>query len=141
MSVIVKTKILNSKAVSPESKTNGAAAFDLTATSVRLDRANNATIFGIGLAFEIPKGYAMFIYPRSSSFKYNADFTNSVGVIDSDYRGEVHVMFKGLNVGYNLGDRIAQAIVMPIPEVQYVQAESLSETERGDGGFGSTGNK
>ena len=139
--ITVKTKILNPKAVNPESKTNGAAAFDLTATSVRLDKEHYCTIFGIGLAFEIPKGYAMFIYPRSSSFKYNADFTNSVGVIDSDYRGEVHVMFKGLNVGYSIGDRIAQAIVMPIPEVQYIQADSLSETERGEGGLGSTGNK
>lgn len=72
-------------------------------------------------------------------FKHHALMANCVGVVDSGYRGEVHVMFRGLDCDYEVGDRIAQAVIMPIPSVEYVEAEELSDSERGANGIGSTG--
>lgn len=115
------------------------AAFDLTATSARIDRTNRCIIYGTGLAFHIPPGHAMFIYPRSSTYKHSALMANSVAVIDSGYHGEVHIIMHGLESEYQPGDRIAQAIVMPIPPTQYVEATELPQSERGTSGLGSTG--
>ncbi len=76
----------------------------------------------------------------TSSYKFKANMTNCVGVIDSGYRGEVHVMFHGAHFPiYKVGDRIAQAIIMPIPEVEYTEADSLADSDRGTDGIGSTG--
>ena len=84
----------------------------------------------------------MFIYPRSSSFKHSALQANYVGVIDSGYHGEVHVVMKGLNCEYHVGERIAQAVIMPIPEVEYFEVTNdFAISERDKDGFGSTGNK
>lgn len=140
--MIIPTKKLTPEAKLPQQMHIGDAGFDLYATSKTLDRGHRATIFGIGLAFDIPKGYAMFIYPRSSSFKHRALQANCVAVIDSGYHGEVRVVFKGLNCEYEVGERIAQAIVMPIPEVEYFEVtNNFATSERDKGGFGSTGNK
>lgn len=135
----IKVKKLHTHAVLPKMMTDGAIAFDLTATSVRQDSQTGCMIYGTGLAFEIPKGYGMFVFPRSSCYKHRAFMANSVGVIDQDYRGEVHVIFKRMTARYDIGDRIAQAVILPIPEVEYEEVESLSETKRGTGGLGSTG--
>lgn len=115
--MIIPTKKLIPEAKLPEQQHAQDAGFDLYATSKTLDRAHRATIYGTGLAFDIPRGFAMFIYPRSSCFKNGALQANCVGVIDSGYHGEVHVVMKGLNCEYEVGERIAQAIVMPIPKV------------------------
>lgn len=117
----------------------GDAGFDLVANSRKVDLVNECMIYSTGLRVEIPKGYAMFIFPRSSCYKHAALMANSVGVIDSGYRGEIHVVFKGLTSCYKLGDRIAQAVVMPVPEVCYQQVEALGEGDRGEDGLGSTG--
>ena len=117
----------------------GDSCFDLVATSILKDHEHGVVVFGTGLAFELPEGYAMFVYPRSSSYKHHALMANCVGVVDSGYRGEVHVMFRGLDCDYEVGDRIAQAVIMPIPSVEYVEAEELSDSERGVDGIGSTG--
>lgn len=138
----ILTKKLHPDAKLPERQHIADAGFDLYATSKTLDRAHRATIFGVGLAFDIPKGYAMFIYPRSSCFKNRALQANCVAVIDSGYHGEVRVVFKGLNCEYQVGERIAQAIVMPIPEIEYTEVvNDFTPSERDKGGFGSTGNK
>ena len=138
--MIIPTKKLTPEAKLPEQQHSDDAGFDLYATSKTLDREHRATIFGTGLAFDIPQGYAMFIYPRSSCFKYRALQANCVAVIDSGYHGEVHIVFKGLNCEYQVGERIAQAVVMPIPQVEYFEVTNdFAETERGNGGFGSTG--
>lgn len=96
-----------------------------------------------GIAVEIPKGYGGFMFPRSSlACKYGISFPNCVGVIDSDYRGEISAVL--INHGksdytVNPGDRVAQMVIMPVENAEYVFAEELSDTERGKGGFGSTG--
>lgn len=137
--VKIKVKKLHPNAVLPKMMTDGAVGFDLTATSVKLDQEKGVNIYGTGLAFEIPKGYGMFIFPRSSVYKLCTMMANSVAVIDCDYRGEVHVIFKDSVYRYSIGDRIAQAVILPIPEVEYEEVDELSDTERGSGGLGSTG--
>ena len=88
-------------------------------------------------------GYVGLVFPRSSIRKMDLALTNCVGVIDSGYRGEIQATFKktqGLDsVKYNVGERGAQIIIMPYPKVNFVEVDELSSTERGDGGFGSTG--
>lgn len=139
--LIIKTKKLRENAVMPQRMNVGDAGFDLVATSMRKDYEHGVVVFGTGLAFELSEGYAMFVYPRSSSYKHHALMANCVGVVDSGYRGEVHVMFRDLDCEYEVGDRIAQAVIMPIPSVEYVEAEELSDSERGANGIGSTGVK
>lgn len=139
--LIIKTKKLSENAVLPQRMNVGDAGFDLVATSMRLDYDHGVVVYGTGLAFELPDGYAMFIYPRSSSYKHYALMANCVGVVDSGYRGEVHVMFRGLYCDYEVGDRVAQAVIMPIPAVEYIEVEELSDSERGANGIGSTGLK
>lgn len=139
--LIIKTKKLSENAVMPQRMNVGDAGFDLVATSMRKDYEHGVVVFGTGLAFELPEGYAMFVYPRSSSYKHYALMANCVGVVDCGYRGEVHVMFRSLDCDYEVGDRIAQAVIMPIPSVEYVEAEELSDSERGANGIGSTGLK
>lgn len=150
----VKVKKLVENAVVPKYAKAGDAGLDLTATSVK--REGNKVIYGTGLAFEIPVGYVGLVFPRSSIHKSGLRLTNCVGVIDSGYRGEVMAVFddkdykvlidteKGnqvaaLGTQFRVGERIAQMIVMPYPEVELLEVNELSSTERGEGGFGSSG--
>ena len=140
-SLSVKIKVLDTKAVLPKYAKDGDAGMDLTAISI--DRVGiNEFKYGFGLAFEIPKGYVGYVFPRSSCYKKEQLLTNAVGVIDSGYRGEVSAVFKGVSYenNYKVGDRVAQIIIMPIPYVTFEEVEELSDTERGTGGYGSTGN-
>lgn len=153
----VKVKKLHPKAVIPTYAKNGDAGLDLTAVSSYVDKFGNIT-YGTGLAFEIPEGYVGLLFPRSSVSKQNLSLCNSVGVLDSGYRGEVMFKFKPtmgefnkLSVKhhysifsdnteiYNVGERIGQLVIMPYPQVQLIEAQELSKTERSDGGFGSSG--
>lgn len=96
-----------------------------------------------GIAMELPQGYVGLVYARSGlGVKHGIALGNGVGVIDSDYRGEIQVGLCNLSdVAYTIQpmDRIAQLVIAPVPPVEYVWADSLSDTERGDGGFGSSG--
>lgn len=158
----IKIKKLLENAVIPSYSKKGDAGLDLTATTI--DYENETLSYGTGISIEIPKGYVGLIYPRSSIFKKDLVLSNSVGVIDSGYRGEIGLKFKTtlevsasrvrndktevelnsatfgnkLNI-YNVGDRIGQIIIMPYPEIKFEQVNELSETERGEGGYGSTG--
>lgn len=145
----VKIKKLNSDAIIPKYAKEGDAGLDLVATSKSKDAAGNV-VYGTGIALEIPKGYVGLLFPRSSISKYALDLSNAVGVIDSGYRGEVTCKFKPTPcfseidldkylVEYNIGDKICQLIIMPYPSVELEEVAELSETERGSGGFGSTG--
>ncbi len=156
----VKVKKLNENAVLPAKAHASDAGFDLTATSRTIDEYGNI-VYGTGLAFEIPEGYVGYIFPRSSISKKDLMLTNAVGVIDSGYRGEVMAKFKmaidaGLietesgehffartqfpgNKIYEVSDRIGQLIVMPLPDIELEEADELSTTDRGTGGYGSTG--
>lgn len=137
----VRIKKLHENAVIPSYAKPGDAGLDLTATSKSYDRHHNV-VYGTGLAFEIPEGYVGLLFPRSSNFRYNVLLTNSVGVLDSGYRGEVMFKYRcGSYSGadYKIGDRIGQLIILPYPQVEFELADELSETERGAGGYGSTG--
>jgi dUTP pyrophosphatase len=150
MKLNIKIKALHPDAIVPQYATDGAACFDLHALIP--DVSKEACVFPIqpavirtGLAFEIPDGYVMLIFSRSGhGFKNDIRLANCVGVIDSDYRGEVQVKLssdnpQGLRFNVNHGDRIAQAMIVPVERVELVQVAELSSTERGEGGFGSTG--
>ena len=138
----IKIKKINPFAIAPTKAHATDAGFDLYATSKTYDNDNNV-VYGCGLAFEIPEGYMGLVFPRSSNAKKSLLLSNSVGVIDAGYRGEVAAKFKRLypisQGEYAIGERFAQLIVMPIPAVEFEEAEELSESERGVGGYGSSG--
>lgn len=146
--MIVRIQKLLADAVIPEYAKDGDAGMDLVATKTYRDAYGNL-VCETGLAMEIPRGYVGLIFPRSSVSKKLLTLVNSVGVIDSGYRGPIIVKFKPTNyfdaditdasISYKAGDRVAQIIIMPIPYINFEEVDELSETERGDGGFGSTG--
>lgn len=145
----IKVKKLHPDAIVPRYATEGAACFDLHCCEpdtipLLMGQEASAATFKTGLAFEIPAGHVMLVYSRSGhGFKHGISLANSVGVIDSDYRGELMVRletapgYPPLPVGH--GDRIAQAMILPIPEVELEEVDEIGDTERGAGGFGSTG--
>lgn len=145
MSVSVKYKALDG-AVVPVYKTLGAAGADVCAYlpegSVVLQKGKSCVI-PTGIFYEIPEGYEIQVRPRSGlAAKNGVTVLNTPGTIDSDYRGELKIIL--INLGeedftINHQDRIAQIIVSPVLQAQFLEAQELSETERGKGGFGSTG--
>lgn len=173
----VGVKKLHKDAVIPSYAHETDCGMDLTAVSKTTDEYGNV-VYGFGLAFEIPEGYAGFIFPRSSNYRSGLLLTNCVGIVDSGYRGEVMAKFASRYViarpqrlvdkikmlfetkksfkkttcydvnitacwdnkmNYNVGDRVAQMVILPYPKVTFVEKEELSETDRGEGGYGSTG--
>jgi dUTP pyrophosphatase len=141
----VKIKKLNKDAVIPKYATQNDAGLDLVATSIILETSTQIT-YGLGVALEIPEGFVGLIFPRSSVRNTDLQLSNSVGVIDSGYRGELQATFnkKGVNKIdgghiYMVGDRVAQIIIIPYPPIEFEEVEELNNTERGEGGFGSTG--
>lgn len=140
--MIVNIKKLSDDAIIPSYAHATDAGMDLTTTGVEYKDGN--FIYHTDLAFEVPEGYVMLLFPRSSNRKTEAYLTNSVGVIDSGYRGEVMVTFKSRDreivvPPYNVGDRIAQVIILPYPKITFNEVEELSDSDRGTGGHGSTG--
>lgn len=144
MKILIKK--LNAAAQVPVYASAGAACFDLHAIENGNVHHANSGNFRTGLAFEIPDGHVMLIFSRSGhGFKHATRLANCVGVIDSDYRGEVAVKLTcdgmyGENLPVKAGDRIAQAMVVPVDRVEFELVDELSSTERGAGGFGHTGN-
>jgi dUTP pyrophosphatase len=141
--MIVKIKKLHENAVIPVYSKPGDAGLDLVATSIDDDSYNNI-IYGTGLAIEIPEGHVGLLYPRSSNSKTDLYLTNHVGVIDSGYRGEIMFKYRPINgiedaYIYAVGDRIGQLIIIPYPSIEFVETAELSDSDRGEGGFGSTG--
>jgi dUTP pyrophosphatase len=114
---------------------------DLVATT--LVRTSKFFEYGTDLAMEIPKGYVGLLFPRSSISKTDHFLRNSVGVIDSGYRGEIKLRMSIPALGENeyvIGDKVGQLILMKLPWVEIEEVKELSDTDRGEGGFGSTGN-
>ena len=138
----VKIKKLSKDSVLPTYSKYGDAGLDLTAISEKWNEDNSIVTYDTGLAIEIPKGYVGLLFPRSSIYKTSLDLTNAVGVIDSGYRGSIMLKFRYVEEGmvYDVGDRVGQLIIMPYPQIEFEESEELSETERGSGGYGSTGN-
>lgn len=146
----IKIQKLHPDARVPQYQTPGAACFDLHAIiDERIPGLCvipwQPEVIRTGLSFEIPQGHVMLVYSRSGhGFKNDTRLANCVGVIDSDYRGEVMIKLTrdqgpGQAIIVRTGDRIAQAMIIPVQQVTFTEAESLSETERGTGGLGSTG--
>ena len=162
----VNIKKLDEKAVIPQYAKPGDAGMDVVATSINI--TDDYIEYGTGLAFEVPEGYCMLIFPRSSNSKKDLLLCNSVGVLDSGYRGELKLRFKRtyrakhlgsnetLNVAtfehsmvphdvliveqmYNVGDKIGQILILPYPQIEFNEQKELTDTARGTGGFGSTG--
>ena len=157
--VTVKFNKLRPDAVKPIKAHPTDAGYDLTATSRVVDNLGNV-VYGFGLAFEIPVGYVGLLCPRSSICDTDLTMTGSIGIIDCDYRGEVTMKFRptpilqaesrrGADLGfaylkdaptlYQLRERIGQLIIIPIPSISFIESDTLSETDRGTGGYGSSG--
>jgi dUTP diphosphatase len=137
----VKIKRLDGSAVIPKYAKDGDAGLDLTATAYKVNEKGQY-IYTSDLALEIPDGYVGLLFPRSSICKKDLEMTNSVGVIDSNYRGPIKSIFNPTCEDpeiYELGERFAQLIIIPYPKIEFEEVEELSETDRGSGGYGSTG--
>lgn len=141
----IKVKKLRDSAKLPFRATQGSAGADLYAcleAPVTVEPDQRVTI-PVGIAVEIPAGYGGFVFPRSSvACKFGVSLPNCVGVIDSDYRGELCVPvinYSSKPYTVNDGDRIAQLVILPVEKAFYEYVDELSDTERGEGGFGSTG--
>jgi dUTP pyrophosphatase len=139
----VKIKRLRQEAIMPQYQTKGSAAFDLHSTVDVTIKSGEWLMVPTGLSFEIPFGYVGYVHARSGlAAKNGISMVNGTGVVDSDYRGEVQgiVMNSGKS-GFSIkvGDRIAQMVIIKLPKITLVEATELNETERGTGGFGSTG--
>jgi dUTP pyrophosphatase len=146
----VKIKKLHPNAVIPQYASIGDAGMDLVITEI--EERNEFIEVKFGLAVEIPKGFFGLMCPRSNITKMNLMMKNGIGIIDSGYRGELVCRFKDVKFRntsddrriynpkhYKIGDRAAQLIILPYPSIEFEEVEELSSTERGEGGFGSTG--
>lgn len=139
--VPVKIKLLHPLAKVPTYSKDGDAGMDLTITSI-IDETTDKITYGFGVAMEIPKNYVGLVFPRSSVRKFELLLSNCVGVIDSGYRGEIQGTFNKIDhksLKYSVGDRGAQIIIIPYPQIKFIEVDELSNTERGEGGYGSTG--
>ena len=127
----------------PAYATSGAAGMDICAAESLTLRAGKRHAVATGFAFAIPDGYEVQVRPRSGlALKHGITCLNTPGTIDSDYRGEVKVILANLgeeDFVINTGDRIAQLVVAPVTQGVMVEVDALDDTERGTGGFGSTG--
>lgn len=134
----VKIKRVHPDAIIPTYATDGAGGFDISVAEYE-----GGDVYNTGLAFEVPDGHVLKIYGRSGhAFKHGMRLANCVAIIDSDYRGTVKIKLAYDEWSTHVvekGERIAQGIIVPIPKVEFVEVRDLSETERGNGGFGSTG--
>ena len=133
----LKIKKLSEDAVMPYYAKHGDAGLDLTATSMK--NCPEFVEYGTDLAFEIEEGYVGLLFPRSSISKTGHRLLNSVGVIDSGYRGEVKIRMSWTNQNaYKVGDKIAQLVITELPQVTIEEVDELDASDRGEGGCGST---
>ena len=144
----IKVKKLRDNAVLPVKSHSEDAGFDLTASTVEHKAyPHSQVIYGTGLAISIPENHVGLLFQRSSVRKYDLSLSNAVGVLDSGYTGEVSFTFNDISDGeshhttkmYKVGDRIGQLIVVPLSQFNIEEVDSLEDSERGTGGFGSSG--
>lgn len=146
MANVIKFKKLNENAVIPTRAHVYDAGLDLTVNSISTvvnECGQLMIVYHSGIAMEIPNGYCALLIPRSSVYKKSLWLTDNVGVIDSNYRGEIMGVFKPTTdvvpAVYKEGERFAQLVIVPVPTMEIVETDELSETDRADQGFGSTG--
>lgn len=144
----LKFKRLSEKAILPIRVHKSDAGLDLTCTRITTginDCGQLMLVYHTDLSVEIPEGHVGLLFPRSSIYKKSISLTNSVGVIDSGYRGEIMCVFKTTTdvvpAVYKEGERFCQLVIVPIPDVEVVETAELSESDRGESGFGSTDEK
>ena len=152
----VKIKKLHPDAVIPSYSAIGDAGMDLVATSATISAGGLYIEYGTGISIEIPEGYVGLLFARSSVSKTSLILANHVGVVDSGYRGEIKLRFKVTQMrktvtkdqywgwfagetAYEVGNKIGQIMILPYPQIEFVESLDLSDTVRGEGGFGSTG--
>lgn len=145
----IKIKRLVKDAVIPAYAHDTDAGLDLVAVNYDYKENTDCHVYGTGIAVEIPEGYVGLLFPRSSNRKTNAYMCNHVGVIDAGYRGEIMVSFKNRDYDkeaipqlfkpYEVGNKVAQLIIIPYPKVQFIEVDELSDSDRGEQGHGSTG--
>ena len=136
----IRFKKLHPGATTPTQGTPGSAGYDITAVSV--ERKNGLIVCDTGIAIEIPAGLVGLLFQRPNVYKTGLSLCKAVAVIDSDFRGSISFVFRvgyGVCSPYEVGDRIGQIVFVPIPAVELVESDELSETARGAGGYGSTG--
>ena len=145
MQMNIKFKRLTENAIAPVKAHATDAGFDLTCSSITTEineRGQLIIVYHTGLAFEIPEGYFGALVPRSSIANKTLTLTNCIGVIDAGYRGEVMAKMKAttdvIPAVYKEGERFAQLLILPVPEVQFEESTELSEGDRGENGYGST---
>ena len=137
----VKIRKVHPNAVIPFRAHATDAGMDVIAISMEM--TEDYVEYDTGLQFQLPEGYAMLIFPRSSNSKKDLLLCNSVGILDAGYTGNLKLRFKLTTEGYtekiyNPGDKVGQIMIIPYPEINFIETEVFNETERGDGGFGST---
>ncbi|WP_417160668.1 dUTP diphosphatase [Senegalimassilia anaerobia] len=142
--VHVSIKILSRDAQIPHMAYNGDAGVDLRSVERIVLEPQERAMVATGLAIALPEGYAGFVLPRSGlAAKHGISIVNAPGLIDSNYRGELKVILLNTDPDKSftieIGDRIAQLIVMPVPTINFEQVEELTESQRGESGFGSSG--
>lgn len=144
--MIVLFKKLHPDAVAPYKVNEWDAGYDLTVTEVNWNSVFRCYEYSFGISCEIPNGYVGLMFARSSIYKKDLTLSNAVGVIDAPFRGEMRALFKRTanttteNI-YSIGERAAQLIIIPVPQVTFVETEELSTTQRGSNGWGSTDGK
>ena len=143
----VKFKKISDNTIVPSRGSLDAACYDVYAHSI-VHKDDGKVVVGLGFKTEIPVGYKAVLVPRSNLTKYNWVMNNSIGIIDADYRGEWMCIFTPIQIGsivpdfpYNVGDRVAQFYLDEVYNIAFLEVTALSDTNRGEGGFGSTGLK
>lgn len=141
----LKVKVINkSQNKLPKYETKGSAGMDVRSNEDYTLKPERRTLISTGLFFEIPEGYEMQVRPRSGmAFKYGITVLNAPGTIDSDFRGELGIiLYNSGQTAFEIkkGDRIAQLVLAPVTRFEFEVSDELTETERGEGGFGSSGN-
>ena len=142
--VHVSIKILSRDVQIPHMAYNGDAGVDLRSVERIVLEPQERAMVATGLAIALPEGYAGFVLPRSGlAAKHGISIVNAPGLIDSNYRGELKVILLNTDLDKSftieIGDRIAQLIVMPVPTINFEQVEELTESQRRESGFGSSG--
>jgi dUTP pyrophosphatase len=155
--MIIKFKKLSDNAVTPTYAKENDAAMDLTAVDIM--ETEDYIEYRTDISIQLPKDHVGLLFPRSSNSKKDLLLCNSVGVLDAGYRGSINFRFKKVKHGshisggtvfdflnsknniYKVGEKIGQILIIPRPLIEFEEVDSLEESERGDGGFGSTDSK
>lgn len=126
----------------PAYATKGAACVDISVSETKTIKPNETEYFKTGLRVEIPDSYVLMLFERSSLHKKHLKLANSVGIIDSDFRGEIVLAIQNtgtIDYTVEFGERLVQGMLQKVEKIEWIKCDKLSETKRGDGGFGSTG--